>query len=344
MLFDLTNDQVEFRDSVRGLLSRRMTPTDLRALWDAEGAGTRVLWHQLAEIGLLGMVVPETHDGAGGSHVELALGLEQVGYHGVPDPVLETACVAASAIETFGDEAVRNRWLPAIASGDAVISVSLNDPPLVVHGAQADAVLVARGTQLHLVPADRAQWRPVASQDPTRRMAFGDFRLDDSTRLVDGAAAVERVRSAARMSTASVLVGIAQRLVDMTVTFVLQREQFGQVIGSFQALKHRLADAAVAVEAARSLTWYAAYAFSYEPGEASRSARAAKGSASSAAAIANSAALQLHGGIGFTWEDDLHLWLKRGQALERAHGSVSDHREAVGAQILDPPTPALAGL
>lgn len=343
MLFDLTDDQVAFRDSVSGLLSQRMTPADLRVIWDAGGAGTRDLWHHLAEVGVLGMVVPERYGGAGGSHVELALALEQVGYHGVPDPVLETACVAASVIDSFGDEAVRDRWLPAISTGGVVLSVSLDESSPVVHGAQADAVLVARGTELHLVTADRTDWRQAVSQDPTRRLAFGNFRLDDSTRLVDDEAAVERARAAARMSTSAVLIGVSHRLLDMTLAYVLEREQFGQVIGSFQALKHRLADVAVAVEAARSLTWYAAYAFSHEPAEVSTAARLAKGAASSAGATANSAALQLHGGIGFTWEHDLHLWLKRGQALERAHGSASDHREALGAQILNRPEPALAG-
>jgi alkylation response protein AidB-like acyl-CoA dehydrogenase len=292
---------------------------------------------------VLGMVVPEEHGGAGGSHVELALALEEIGYHGVPDPVLETAFVAASILACCGEPRVRDRWLPAIASGEAVVGVSLDEPRLVVHGAQADAVLVARGAELHLVPAERAEWRPAVTQDPTRRLALGKFHLEGSTLLADDAAVVDRARTAARTASAAVLIGISQRLVDMTIGYVLEREQFGQVIGSFQALKHRLADSAVAVEAARSLTWYAAYAFSNEPANAGQAARVAKGAASSAGATVNAAALQLHGGIGFTWEHDLHLWLKRGQALERAYGSAADHRVAVGAQILDRHAPALAG-
>jgi alkylation response protein AidB-like acyl-CoA dehydrogenase len=343
VLFDLSDDQAEFRDSVRGMLSDRMTPAMLRAVWDADGVGTHDLWRRLAEVGVQGMVVPEEHGGVGGSHVELALALEEIGYHGVPDPVLETAFVAASILAHCGDQTVRDRWLPAISTGETVVSVSLDETGLAVHGAQADAVLVTRGTQAHLVPADRAEWRPAATQDPTRCLAFGDFQLDDSTLLADDAAVVDRARTAARTASAAVLVGVSCRLVDMTIAYVLEREQFGQVIGSFQALKHRLADSAVAVEAARSLTWYAAYAFSHEPTEAPRAARTAKAAASEAGATVNAAALQLHGGIGFTWEHDLHLWLKRGQALQHAYGSAADHRVAIGAQILDRPAPALAG-
>jgi alkylation response protein AidB-like acyl-CoA dehydrogenase len=343
VLFDLSDDQAEFRDSVRGMLSRQMTPAMLRAVWDADGAGTRDLWRRLAEMGVQGMVVPDQYGGVGGSHVELALAMEEIGYHGVPDPVLETAFVAASTLAHCGDQTVRDRWLPAIAAGEAVVSLSLDEPALVVHGAQADAVLVTRGTQTHLVPADRAAWRPVATQDPTRRLALGDFQLDDSTLLADDAAVVDRVTTAARTASAAVLVGVSRRLVDMTIGYVLEREQFGQVIGSFQALKHRLADSAVIVEAARSLTWYAAYAFGHEPAAATWAARVAKSAASDAGATANAAALQLHGGIGFTWEHDLHLWLKRGQALQHAYGSATDHRVAVGARILDRNAPALAG-
>ncbi|MFW0149926.1 acyl-CoA dehydrogenase family protein [Mycobacterium sp. smrl_JER01] len=137
------------------------------------------------------------------------------------------------------------------------------------------------------------------------------------------------------MGAAAQLVGCAQALLDMTVSYSMQREQFGKVIGSFQAIKHKLADSAVAIEAARSLTWAAAYALAHGTDDALAMCHAAKGAASAAGSQVNATALQVHGGIGFTWEHDLHLWLKRCAALERAHGASYEHREELGAKLIE---------
>ncbi|CAN5344923.1 acyl-CoA dehydrogenase family protein [soil metagenome] len=340
MLFDLTEDQADFRAVVRTFLSQKMTPALLRSIWNKNGTEPSRLWESLAEMGILGLVVPDQYGGADASHVELALALEQAAYFGLPEPLLETAAVAAPLLVEFAPEDVCQRWLPRIVSGEAVVTVSLDGTGIAVHGARADAVIVARGTELHLVRAGILPWKPMKSQDPTRQLAIAGFdSLGGDTVFSSEPGAVQRALTLASSATAISLVGLSQRLLDMTLTYVLEREQFGQVIGSFQVLKHRLADIAVALEAARGLSWYSAYALSNETENATRAARTAKAAAGSAAGLANSGSLQLHGGIGFTWEHDLHLWLKKGRALEAAYGNASDHRVAIARALITELTP-----
>ncbi len=334
MLFDLTEEQVEFRDAVTSLMRRRVSAAAVRAAWADPEQLSADLWSELAPLGVLGLVVPEELGGAGASHVEQVVALEQLGYASAPGPVGESAVVAAVLVR-HAAAAIQRQWLPRLAKGTVTLSVSLDDSGLVVHGRRCDAVLVARDETLHLVPGDRTVWADAPSQDPTRCLARGRFDLDESTLLTGEPEALQYARSAAYAGGAAQLVGCAQALLDMAVTYAMQREQFGQLIGSFQAIKHKLADAAVAIEAARSLSWAAGYALSHRLDEAPSVCRAAKAAASSAGSLANTTALQVHGGIGFTWEHDLHMWLKRSVALELSHGSPSEHREALGAALVD---------
>ncbi|CAN3128013.1 Alkylation response protein AidB-like acyl-CoA dehydrogenase [Mycobacterium sp. smrl_JER01] len=334
MLFDLTDEQVEFRDAMRALVERRVPAGAVRAAWDDPEPLVTNLWSELAALGALGLVVPEEFGGAGASYIEQVLALEELGRAAAPGPVSETAVVAA-VIGRYAGTEIQQRWLPGVSGGSALLSVSLGDQDLVTYGEVSDAVLVADGHVLHLVPAQSISWSAVSAQDPTRCLARAAFDLDASTVLTEDPEALQYANAAAYVGAAAQLVGCAQALLDMTVSYSMQREQFGKVIGSFQAIKHKLADSAVAIEAARSLTWAAAYALAHGTDDALAMCHAAKGAASAAGSQVNATALQVHGGIGFTWEHDLHLWLKRCAALERAHGASYEHREELGAKLIE---------
>ena len=333
MLFDFTDDQRGFDDAVSSLLARHMSPSRLREVWDAGQDHESDVWTPLADLGLLGITIPADRGGSDGSFVDLALPLESCGRHALPEPVVETAAVLPLVLLRHGDEAARARWLGAIASGDVVAAVCLGASDLVSDAVRADVVLVTRGHELHLATRDSFEATPVPGTDPSRRLARCQFVLDELTLLASDPAAVRFARTVGAAATASVLVGLAQQLLTMTRDYVLQREQFGQPIGAFQALKHRLADVAVATEAARSLAWSAAYAISTGE-DATIAASLAKASANQAAYTAGSAALQLHGGIGFTWEHDLHMWLQRGRVLETSFGSTEAHQQLVGLHAM----------
>lgn len=333
MLFDFTSEQYQFRDAVRSLLDDRMRPADLRAAWERGHDYESGIWPSLVTMGLTGLVTPEAAGGFGGSLVDLVLPLEECGRHCLPEPVVESLVIVPLVLADQTSPAAIF-WLERLVSGEALATVHLTDGSLVPDGARADISLVRNGDELHLVPQAMVSATPVSSMDPTRRLAECTYDLSEQTLLSSDPALLGYARDLGVAGTAAVLVGVSQHLLETTRDHLLQREQFGVSIGSFQALKHRLSDVAVATEAARSLSWYAAYALSMRSEDASVAASLAKGAANSAAHLANSAALQLHGGIGFTWEHDLHLWLQRGQALEVSFGTTSDHRAAAAQHAL----------
>jgi alkylation response protein AidB-like acyl-CoA dehydrogenase len=334
MRFELTAEQEQFAQVVREFFVAKFPATALRAIWDGGGVADTGVWPGLAELGALGIVIPENAGGSGAGHVELALLLEECGYAAFPEPVLETAGIAAPLLLRFADNAVRSQWLPLIASGGARIAVA-DESGFAPWGAQADATLVRQNGVVHLVPAGRAEWLPVATQDPTRLVARADSsRLGPDTVLTADPRAAGYLDTLGLSATAAALVGVTGKLLDMTLGYVLERNQFGRPVGSFQAVKHRLADLAVGLEAARALTWYAAWALSAGDDAAGLAAMTAKSAAADAARFANRNSLQLHGGIGFTWECDLHFWLMRGQAWEVSFGHVSRLRDAIGRAVL----------
>lgn len=332
MIFDFTDDQVSFASSVEALLESMDTPYLLRQAWEAP-AQDDVLWRRFAEVGLLGVLVDESVGGAGGTPVDAALAMERVGYHGFAGPMADTAIVAPMVL-TRCDTALGKRWLSRIANGDAVVSSVADPSGLTPYALHADAYLVVESDTVHLVPRGEADVVPVASIDPS--LGFAVVKAATSPHTEVGAAehAASTVRASSAMAAALLLVGTTQRMLDLTCRHVLSRTQFGQPIGAFQAVKHRLADVAVHLEAARGLAWFAAYAASSEPDGFGPAASQAKAAASIAAAAAGRAALQFHGGIGFTWEHDLHLYLQRAKALETLYGTAAEHRQAVGKSFL----------
>lgn len=326
MRADMTSEQREFAAYVRQALAVRFSPDHLRSSWQSPNH-IEPIWDALGELGIVGMLVPARAGGAGAETIDIALVLEELGRAAIAAPVEGT--IVAALLLRERDEPEATKYLEAISRGDLIVSMA-TESGLVPHGASADVILRANGEFVELLENSQVQLSPFDSVDPGSALA----RLDShEPGWSIGTASMFEVT--ASWVSALLLVGLADRLVDMARAHVVTRKQFGRFIGEFQAIKHRLADTAVALEAARGLAWHAAYCAAHDLDQLPMAASTAKSAANSAARIARAAALQVHGGLGFTWEHDLHLYIQRTRVLESSFGTTRALRTAVGRSWLD---------
>lgn len=320
MRFSLSDDQVAFRDAVRDLLRKECTPAVVRAAWDAApGQLDRGVWASLDAMGVLGLLVPEAASGLGLDEMFLVPILEECGRAALPHPIVETAMVAAPLLGATSELVATcwdDRWAP--------------------HAMVADRILYRAGDQLWSVPAELAgrSARPTVDGSRSAAELWWNPAEDEGGRLVsDDPGAVALAFDRGALGTAAVLVGLGQAMLDLTVGYVTERQQFGAPVGSFQAVKHHLADVALALEFARPAVWRAAWSVAHGDPARSRDVSMAKAMASDAADLAGRKALQCHGAIGYTVEADLHLYLKRAWALARAWGDTAFHTDRVAAAL-----------
>jgi alkylation response protein AidB-like acyl-CoA dehydrogenase len=329
MYFARTEEQDELASIVRSMLERRSGSEAVRAAVRSEAGYDESLWQAMCEqVGVAALPVPEEYDGFGASLVETAVVLEEIGYALSPSPLLGTA-IATAAVLAHAEKMSRHDLLPAICRGEPATLV-LDD--LVLDPASPQLLRVA-GDALERL--DEAEVEGVGSVDQTLRLG----RVDGEGTRIGSVADPAALRHVAWALTSAVQVGTAQRGLDMTVAYSRGRVQFGRPIGSFQALKHRMADLLVLVEASRSASWAAttaAAAYVREPGEQTagplrRYACVARSYCSDALDTVASETVQLHGGIAITWEHDAQLVLKRAHALSRlwepAHEARAVHLE-----------------
>lgn len=335
MFFGFDDDQLAFRDAVRDLLERECTPATLRAAWDAPaGRLDRTIWDRLTEMGVLGTLVPEPADGLGLDERWLVLVLEEAGRSGLPHPLVDTAAVAAPLVAETGAGRGPGPAGPADAHGLGMVATDLGGP-LVPCAADADWLLLrepATGA-LHLVDPAAAVLTPAATVDGARRAATVDWQPTPATLVTDDPAAIALAHDRGAWATAALLVGLGQRMLDATVDHVCARRQFGVPVGSFQAVKHQLADALTELSFARPAVQRAAHSLATGADTRPRDVSMAKAMASDAARFVGRRALQCHGAIGYTVEHDLHLYLKRTWALAAAWGDAAWHRDRVGTAI-----------
>ena len=347
MRFALTEDQVDFRDAVRGLLDDTCPPDAVRAAWAGTagehiGAGggdgrVRTAWSALAEMGVLGLLVPEEHGGLGLTDEDIVPLLVECGRAALPDPVSSSAYVAAGLLRDHAPAPVAESWLPRIASGDATVLVGFAGSPNLPAGATADAFLMCDGGDVHLLAPSGVRLTPVESVDGARALCRVDWEASPGSLIASGEVgflAVNQAFDRAALGAAAQLVGLGERMVDLTVGYVTERTQFGVPVGSFQAVKHHLADAALAVSFVHPLVLQAAYSLAHGTDDAAVHVSMAKARASTAASLAASTALQCHGAIGYTVEYDLHLFMKRTWALASRYGDADFHRDRVRAALL----------
>jgi alkylation response protein AidB-like acyl-CoA dehydrogenase len=336
--FAFTDDQLLFRDTVRDLLDKECPVEEVRVAW-GDGDGRRPdVWAALAEMGVLGVRVPEAFGGLDLTDLDLVLLLEETGRFALPDPIVEAVAVAGPLLAETAPPEVQQEWLPALVEGRALVTTGLGG--VFVPSAQgAGLVVTERDGRLVAVPSGAVSTVRQPSVDGSRRLF--DVTWDDADALVlaDGdaaEAAVARAVDRGALGTAAQLVGLGRQMLDLTVGYVKERRQFGVPIGSFQAVKHHLADALLGLEFAVPVVHAAAYALATGDPDASRAVSHAKVAANDAARLVGRQALQCHGAIGYTVEYDLHLWLKRVWALSESFGSSAHHRRRVADLVLGP--------
>jgi len=319
MRFELTAEQQDFAATLDKLLAAADAVAVARAWADGDTAPGQALWQRLADQGVTALLLPEDAGGLDASPVELVIAMEAIGRHGVPGPWVETSFMTR-LVEGTPDLDARDEVRAAVAAGEELVSIAF--PPLVPFALDADVsrtMLVEEGTLR--APDVGSQ---VSSIDPTRRL----FSLGSGRALLDVPA--EHVAAAfdlAVLAVSAQLLGAGERLLADSVTYVKQRKQFGREIGSYQAIKHQLADVRIALDFARPLIHGAALTISGPDG--SRDVSAAKVAVSDAAYLASRVALQVHGAIGYTQEFDLSLWITKVRALVGAWGTPAYHRGRV---------------
>ena len=328
MDFDLTEDQREIKNVARELLTARSPFARVREAAEA-AAYDDALWREIVDLGWPGIAVAEEHGGQGLGAVELAVLLEELGYACAATPFLATA-VAATVIQAGGTDEQRRRWLPGLVSGE--VRAGVGSAELVVDGHGADVVVLLDdedGARL-LIAADA---EPLETIDPTRR--FATVRGEGEPLSPD---APDRVRAA----IAAEVVGVCQRALEMTLDYVKERKQFGVPVGSFQAVSHRCAQMLLHTESVRSTAYYAAWAADAEPQRLAEAAALAAAAAATGAREVAASAIQAHGGIGFTWEADVHWLYKRGEVDRALLGGAKRHHAALAraaAQRVAVPAP-----
>ncbi|HEY5024584.1 MAG TPA: acyl-CoA dehydrogenase family protein [Acidimicrobiales bacterium] len=348
MHFAFDEEQLEFRAQLRAFAEKQCTPADIRAAWASPLGWSRPRWTALAEMGVAGITVPEEFGGMGLGLLDAVLLLEEAGRAGLPEPLVETVALGVPVLlDAPGPQgkALRARWLRSVSEGGATMAVGMSSMPAVPGAVGADLLLLERDRELHAVPAAAVVIAPRPSLDGSRGLAHVAWEPSPSTLVVSGFEAEEFLAALgdrAAMSTGAVLVGVADRLVAMAAQYAKDRVQFGKPIGSFQAVKHHLADALVRVEFARPMVYRAALSLTEGDPDAGLHASMAKAMASEAATLAARTALQVHGAIGYTAEHDLHLWMKRAWSLAAAWGDAATHRARVLEMLLGqaPDSPA----
>jgi len=368
MDFGLSDEQRQLRESAREFLTNECSPAYVRKTMADEAGAARELYAAIAKLGWNGLIVPERHGGAGMGVLELAVLLTETGYVAMPGPFLFSA-LAASALARGGSDEVKERWLGALAAGAATGTVAITergdalDPAGMTTGAQReDAGWLLDGSKMFVPYAHAADFVVVAARtgpsaadtglfvvetgapgvrirmlkglDLTRRVCALDLdgvRVARGAELSGGPALYARLLDIGAIAIAADSLGGTDRALAMAVDYSKVREQFGKPIGSFQALKHAAAEIVAELEPARALLWYAAYAQDAGAADAARAAAMAKAQLCSIYSRGTDRAVLMHGGIGFTWDHDMHLWFKRARFNESFLGSPVYHRERVAA-------------
>ena len=378
MNFGFSEDQELLRDTARKFLDSECPTTFVRKMMADETAHSTELWKKIAQLGWLGIIVPEEYGGSGGNFLDLVVILEEMGKSLLPGPFFATVLLGSTAVLAGGSAAQKAALLPTVAAGNLLLTLAVAEPSgrydaagitlaatskgsdfvlsgekLFVQDAHvADQLVVAArtgqgsspqdGITLFLVDAKAPGVRisQLKTVDMTRRqchVTFQDVAVAGSQVLGEvgkGWPIVRRVLDQAMAGLCAEVVGTAQKALDIAVAYAKERVQFGKPIGSFQAVKHKCVDMMVQVENARSLTYYAAWTVDENVPEVGQAVPMAKAYCSDMAKTVTSEAIQVHGGIGFTWEHDMHLFYRRGLAAEAAFGSAPVHREVV-AQTLN---------
>ena len=344
MDFTFSDEQRMMAASTRELLADVCSPAVLRAVAEGRDTSGAARWERYCELGLPGLLAPESAGGVGLSNVDFVLIAEELGRAAVPEALVEHAAIGVPLLAEFASEPRVRPMLEAAAAGTGRVAVALAQEPFVAGAGEADWVLVGAGDELHLVPRSGVRLVEQPANDRLRRLHRIEYSPVPATRIATGAAvreACSRAVDRGALHAAAQCLGVAERMLEIAVAYASDRKQFGQAIGAYQGLKHQFASAQVKVEFARPVV-YAAAASLGESGEEPVAVSHAKLAAVAAADACARIAMQAHGAMGYSWEVDLHFYMKRAWALAGAWGDGNLHARRVqaalwsGAQPLGP--------
>ena len=376
MDFGFSEEQEMLRKSARDFLAAESPMTYVRRMMEDDRGFTDAQWKQMAELGWMGLILPEQHGGAGGDFVDMVVVLEEMGRAVLPGPFFATVVLGGVALLEGGSDGQKASFLPKIAAGDLRVTLAQLEPnarwdaegielqarkdgggyrlagtKLFVPDAHtADVIIVAgrepgskgaEGVTLFLVDAGASGVKAtlLKTMDQTRKLCevvLEDVRVPADRVLGQPGAGwklLDRVVDRGKVGLCAEMCGGAQKVLEMSVEYAKVREQFGRPIGSFQAIQHKCANMLVEVESSKSATYYAAWAVANDVAEAPLAAAMAKAYCSDAYRHTAGEGIQIHGGIGFTWEHDMHIYFKRAKSSEVTFGDATWNREIV-AQLI----------
>ncbi|MCY1202226.1 Acyl-CoA dehydrogenase [compost metagenome] len=339
MDFTFSDDQLLFQDNVRAFLTNEVIPERIRELWRSETGRSDELWAQLTELGLTAITVPDGFGGLDMNELDFILLAQECGYAGLPEPLVDTMLVGVPMLASLqGQLDLQGEWLTRIAEGKARLAVGEPGYPLVADAHVADLLLLPHGDEVHALLPAQVQLTRNESVDPSRQLFRVDWTPSAQTCVAEGEqgrALWAAAKNRGALGTAAQLLGLAKRMVDLAVDYSFERKQFGKPVGSFQAVKHLMANVAVLIEFAKGPLFRAAHAVANGRPEQDILVSHARIACAEAALLAAKNAIQTHGAMGYTWEVDLQLFMKRAWALDKVWGDRGWHKARVREALFE---------
>jgi alkylation response protein AidB-like acyl-CoA dehydrogenase len=358
MQFGLSESQEFLKDSARKFFAGECPSAEMRRLMETDTAYDAALWSNLTDQGYTGIIFPEEYGGVGLGKVELMLLMEEAGRALLPGPFFSTVVLAGSVLDAVGTPASKKRYLAAICRGESRATVAIleagaswnprdiqlsaangkltGEKFFVSDAAIADFIVVVARNGVFLVDskANGLKISPMSGMDLTRKLYVVEFS-NTPAEEIGSTKDLPRAFEIATTALAAELVGGMQRILEITVEYAKTRKQFGKPIGIFQAVQHQCADMYLETESSRSAVYYAGWALEENSPDAATAVSIAKMYASDAGRTVGNRGIQIHGGMGFTWENDLHLYYRRAKASETAFGDATFHRERIASMVID---------
>ena len=338
MDFSFTSQQIAFKDSLKKLLAEECSPDSIRVLWSTENGFDQSRWEKLSNLGVVGSLIEEGEGGLGLNDIDLILMAEESGYSALPEPLWDVGGVSASLVNSLSSD-IEENWKARLANGDFLILTAHEINKFLPNAHIAEAFFLQHGDGLYFALKEDVNIIPREGLDPSQRIFEVEWSPKKAKRLMhrsESADLWQDVLNRGALLLAGQLLGLTQRVLDMSIEYVKTRNQFGKPIGSFQAVKHLLANVQVQLEFARPVVYKAAYSLATNSPGRYRDVSYAKIVSSKVSRLAAKTSIQTHGAIGYTWESDLQIFMKRIWFLDIFWGSSSWHLNRLEKELLSP--------
>lgn len=341
MNFTFTQDQLDFQEAISSMLRAEVTADSIRARWQNESGVDSAFMQQAHDLGLNSMLIPESLGGLGLKPVDFILLAEACGEVALPEPLVESVMVTTPSLVDILDQGLGNadvqKVIDGVLAGEVGVALGHGINPCINYADSADWFLLPEGDGVYLLPREAVTLETKTSVDPSRRLFSASFAASDACLVADGDAGANLQRAMLNrgaLASAAQLVGLSRGMLQQSVSYTSDREQFGRAIGANQAVKHLLADVAVQVEYAKPVIYRAAYTVGVSPTRADFAVSHAKSAAGRAALLASRHCMQVFGAMGYTWECNLQIWAKRAWALAREWGDEGFHNNRIHEWLL----------